>query len=99
MNIESLAAITTGPDGLVKMVVDNEDVARRVLQEADIPFSEHRVVSATLQDKPGALAELAEALANTGVNIEAIYLLQAEEGSLRFALAVDDPQNVQASVG
>ena len=96
VNIESLAAITTGPDGLVKMVVDHDDEARQVLRDSDVAFSEHRVISATLQDKPGALAELTEALANTGVNIEAIYLLNSEEGSLRFALAVDDHQGAQA---
>jgi hypothetical protein len=34
---------------------------------------------------------MTEALAATGVNIEAMYLLRAGAEGLHFALAVDDP--------
>jgi hypothetical protein len=39
---------------------------------------------------------MAEALAATGVNIDAMYLLDAEGDELRFALAVDDPDKADA---
>ena len=92
VNIETLAAFSTGPEAYVKLVVDNDDSARIVLKNAGVPFEERRIVSATLHDQPGALAQMAEALAATGVNIEAMYLLQAGSEGLRFALAVDDPE-------
>lgn len=91
VNIETLAAFSTGEEAFIKLVVDNDDVARRVLNDADVPFDERRIVSATLHDHPGALAQMTEALAATGVNIEAMYLLQASADGLHFALAVDDP--------
>ena len=91
VNIETLAAFSNGPEAQVKMVVSNDAVARRVLQESAVPYEERRIVSATLHDKPGALAQMAEALAATGVNIDAMYLLGASDEGLRFALAVDDP--------
>ncbi len=53
-------------------------------------FEERRIISAVLHDKPGALADMAEALANTGVNIEAMYLLHSSSEGLHFAVAVDD---------
>lgn len=90
VNVRSLAAITNGPEGFVKLVVDKDEAAREVLVRSGVDFQEHRVITATLEDKPGALAELAEALANTGVNIEGIYLLTADDEYLHFALAVDD---------
>lgn len=91
VNIEALAAFSTGPEAFVKLVVDNDAVARTVLENAGVPFEERRIVSATLHDQPGALAQMAEALAATGVNIDAMYLLHSSDEGLRFALAVDDP--------
>jgi hypothetical protein len=90
VNIDTMAAFTDGPEGLVKMVVDDHTAARRVLTEAGLSFDERRVVSAILHDQPGALADMAEALAATGVNIEAMYLLHSSEEGLHFAVVVDD---------
>ena len=92
VNIEALAAFSTGPEAYVKLVVDNDETARIVLRNTGVPFEERRIVSATLHDQPGALAQMAEALAATGVNIDAMYLLRASDEGLRFALAVDDPE-------
>ncbi len=93
VNIEALAAITSGPEGFVKMVVDHEDSARRVLQDAGVGYEERRIITAVLHDKPGALADMAEALATIGVNIEAMYLLRSNGDGLHFAVAVDDPES------
>ena len=95
VNIEALAAITSGTDGFVKLVVDEDEAARRVLSDAGMSFEERRVISAVLHDKPGALADMAEALANTGVNIEAMYLLHSSAEGLHFAVAVDDDETAK----
>lgn len=96
VNIEALAAITAGTDGFVKLVVDQEEAARRVLSNAGMSFEERRVISAVLHDQPGALADMAEALANTGINIEAMYLLNSNSEGLHFAVAVDDNESAKA---
>ena len=96
VNIEALAAITLGDEGFVKLVVDNEVAARRVLNDAGMSFEERRVISAVLHDEPGVLADMAEALSNTGVNIEAMYLLHSSAEGLHFAVAVDDHESARA---
>ncbi|MCP3975504.1 MAG: hypothetical protein GY720_13550 [bacterium] len=96
VNIEALAAITLGDEGFVKLVVDNEVAARRVLNDAGMSFEERRVISAVLHDEPGVLADMAEALSNTGVNIEAMYLLHSSAEGLHFAVAVDDHETARA---
>lgn len=96
VNIEALAAITLGNEGFVKLVVDNEVTARRVLNDAGMSFEERRVISAVLHDEPGVLADMAEALSNTGVNIEAMYLLHSSAEGLHFAVAVDDHETARA---
>jgi len=95
VNIEALAAVTTGPEGFVKLVVDDDTQARRVLVASGMSFEERRIISAVLHDKPGALADMAEALAATGVNIEAMYLLHSSSEGLHFAVAVDDADGEQ----
>jgi len=95
VNIETLAAVSSGPESSVKLVVNNDDAARRVLKDAGVHFEERRIVSAVLHDQPGALAQMTEALAATGVNIEAMYLLHASAEGLHFAVAVDDPDKAQ----
>ena len=95
VNIEALAAITSGPEGFVKLVVDDQHSTRRVLQDSGVSFSERRIISAVLHDKPGALADMAEALAATGVNIEALYLLHSSSEGLHFAVAVDEMDSAQ----
>ena len=95
VNLEALAAITSGPEGFVKLVVDDQHSTRRVLQDSGVSFSERRIISAVLHDKPGALADMAEALAATGVNIEALYLLHSSSEGLHFAVAVDEMDSAQ----
>jgi hypothetical protein len=63
-----------------------------VLGGAGLVFEERRVVTAIVRDRPGALAEMTEALAATGVNIEAMYLLHTGLDGMHFAIAVDDPE-------
>lgn len=93
VNIQALAAMTDGPDGYIKLVVDDESATRSVLENAGVHFEERRVIDAILHDSPGALADMAEALSETGVNIEAMYLLHSSAEGLHFAVAVDDPES------
>ena len=95
VNIEALAAMTDGPDGYIKLVVDDDSGARSVLRDAGVHFEERRVIQAILHDSPGALADMAEALAATNVNIEAMYLLHSNSEGLHFAVAVDEPNSAQ----
>lgn len=92
VNIETLAAMTDGPDGYIKLVVDDDTQTRRVLRDAGVHYEERRIINAIIHDSPGALADMAEALSNTGVNIEAMYLLHSSSEGLHFAVAVDDPE-------
>jgi hypothetical protein len=71
-------------------MANDDDVARRVLSEAGVRFEEQRVIETVIKDEPHALADMTKRLADSGVNIEAMYLLHANGDSLHFALAVDD---------
>lgn len=92
IHIEALAAFASGEEGVVRLVADDDTETRRVLHEADLRFDEHRVITTLVANRPGALAGVTESLADTGVNIDAIYLLHSNGDTQQFALAVNDPE-------
>ncbi len=90
LNIEALTTYVSGGDIVVRLMVDDDDTARRVLTEIDVPFEEQKVLATVIPNEPGALAAMTRRLASAGVNIEAMYLLHSSGEGLHFALAVDD---------
>lgn len=99
LHIEALAAFSTGDDSFVRLMADDDAVTRRVLNDAGLEFEEQRVIETVLPNEPGALAKMTHELAESGVNIEAMYLLRANGDSLHFAVAVDDHQVAVSKLG
>lgn len=91
VNIEALAAFASGEAGVVRFVADDETSARHVLRDAGLDYVEHRVIATMVPNQPGALAAMTESLADTGVNIDAMYLLHSNGEHQQFAIAVNDP--------
>lgn len=90
VHIEALALFAHGDDGMVRLMVSDVEVARRVLVDAGVRFEEQRVIETVIKDEPHALAQMTRKLADADINIEAMYLLHANGDSLHFAVAVDD---------
>lgn len=94
VNIEALAAYGHDGEGTVRLIVDDAATTRRVLEEAALRCEEHRVLTALLPHRPGELARLTRAVADAGVNIDAIYVLRANSEGVEFAIAVDDADSL-----
>ena len=99
IHIESLAAIGSDGESLVRFMPDDADATRRVLTGAGVHFEERPIIDTFLRDEPGALAEMAKRLADAGVNIDSIYLLHSNAEGLHFAVTVDDPELAKANLG
>lgn len=96
VHIEALALFAHGGDGMARLMANDVETARRVLVEAGVRFEEQPVVETVIKDEPRALADMTKRLADSGVNIEAMYLLRANGDSLHFAVAVDDHASATA---
>ena len=92
VNIEALAAYGTDGEGTVRLIVDDAATTRRVLDEAALAHEENTVLTAQLPHRPGELARLTRAIAEAGVNIDAIYVLRSTSDGLEFAVSVDQPE-------
>lgn len=73
VNVEALSISDGIHAGVVKVVVDKPDAARRALRAAELNFAEHAVLAVPLPNAPGALAALCSKLAADGLNIDYVY--------------------------
>jgi hypothetical protein len=92
VNIEALAALGYDGEGIVRMVVDDATAARRTLRESGLAAEERTVLTTFLRHQPGELARVTRRLADSGINIEALYVLRSTADGLELALAVDQPE-------
>jgi hypothetical protein len=81
----------------VRFLVDRLDKAKEALNTAKIRFSEEEVITLNLDNRPGALAEVAEKLAQSKINIRYAYAAAAED-SAKATLIVVVP-NVNKALG
>lgn len=93
VNIEALAAYGHDGEGTVRLIVDDAPTTRRVLEEAALQAEEHTVLTALLPDRPGELARLTRSVADAGINIDAIYVLNTSADGIEFAISVDQPES------
>ena len=86
--------------GKVRLLVDNPDKAKDALKNAKIRFSEEEAIAIELDNRPSALREVAEKLAQAKINIRYAYAT-ATEGSAKatVVLAVPDVAKALAVLG
>jgi hypothetical protein len=96
VNIRTIAGITAGGEGVVEFLVDNQAAATQALRQGGIPFSEVRVVVSPIPqqyiNQPGALARLAEALAEAGINVDSFYPAPGPGGQVQAVVGCSDPE-------
>ena len=73
INMSALTIAETSDYGIVRIICDNVFQAVDVLDEAGFRATKTKVLAVEVPDRPGALAELLEALGSTKVNIEYGY--------------------------
>jgi hypothetical protein len=92
INIETMCAIDTN----VVIVTDKTTEARIALNSLEIQFTTTALLSQSMPDRPGALAEFSERLGEAGVSITSIYVLSRIQGATELAFSVDDLDKARA---
>ena len=73
VNIVTLSLADTADFGIVRMIVDDHVRGAKVLADAGFAVRETEVVTATVRNEPGGMAELMEKFDAAGVDIEYSY--------------------------
>jgi hypothetical protein len=95
VNIKSVAAMVIGNQGMVRLIADDVEAARNALTEAHIRFEESEVVTTLRENRAGELADVADKLANAGVNMHAAYVVGLEGDLVELAVIADDPKKAK----
>lgn len=98
VNIEAIM-VPSGTDyGIVHLIVDRHGDALRALEERRYRTYTSRVLDMGLRNEPGALADVADRLAEAEVDIKYAYsAVSGEEG--RMILAVSDVERANELLG
>jgi hypothetical protein len=94
VNIEGLCATTAEGKAEVHLLVENAQAAREALGSGGIRVSAERdPLVVELENRPGAMRDVARKLADRGVNIEFAY---TTFGGVKLVLGVDDLDKARA---
>ena len=99
INIAGVAGATEGGSGTIAIVTNDEAGTTSALEGAGARFRQVALATASLEDKPGVLADAARKLANAGVNIEAIFPTGMEGGKITIAFGVDNAEAAKSALG
>ena len=99
INITSISGVTAGTAGALGLLTNDEAGTREVLRSAGIKSREIGLVSVSLENKPGALGEIARRLADAGVNVELLLGTGMSGSNVTVALGVDDVEAAQRAIG
>lgn len=90
VNLRALNGWVEGGDGVVRVVADKAGAAKRALAGKGWAPEEREVAELELADRPGALAEIAQALGAAGLNLEYVYLGTGNARKATLFLGVAD---------
>jgi hypothetical protein len=95
VNITGFTGATCGDTGSVALITSDEAATRRALTDGHWTYRPVELVTASVADKPGSLAQVTRLLASAGVNIEAAI----PTGMAQIAFATDNPSKAQQALG
>lgn len=97
VNIQAIM-VPSGTDyGIVHVIVDQHEAALQSLEARGYRTYTSRVLDVTLDDHPGALAQLADRLAENEIDIKYAYSAIGDRG--RLILSVSDAERARELVG
>lgn len=75
VNIRALSVADTSDFGVLRLIVDNNEKAEKVLKDNGFSVGKTNVVAVEVEDRPGGLHRILEILNGAGLNVEYMYSL------------------------
>ncbi len=92
VNIRALSLADTADFGILRLIVDRTDQAKRVLKEKGFTVGKNEVVALEVPDRPGGLGGILKALDGAGINVEYMYAFVQRSGDNAIIIfRFDDP--------
>jgi hypothetical protein len=99
VNIEGICAVETAGRGKIRLLTSNAAKAEAALKAAKIRCGREEAISVSLENRPGALGEAAQKLAQAKVNIKCVYATTGGAGPVAIILTVSNLAKAVAVLG
>ena len=91
VNIRALSIAETEAFGILRLIVNDAETAKKTLSDEGYLFKSTEVVGVKIGDAPGKLTSALEVLDNAGINVEYLYAFMARtEKHAYVVLRVED---------
>lgn len=80
INVVAMTVMDSVEHGVLRVVFDSSDKAKEILSKLNMPYNETEVLCLTLTNKSGALAAVAQKLAEAHINISYAYCTAGAKG-------------------
>ena len=91
INIRALSLADTSDFGILRLIVNDVDLGKKVLQENGFTVRKTHVVAVEVPDKPGGLHSILVVLTRENVNVEYMYAYVERSGENAILIIKFDP--------
>ena len=99
VNIVAVCAADSAGRGKIRLVVSDPARAKEALAAAKIRCGEEPALLLSMEDRPGALAQVASRLAAAKINIKCAYASTSGGGRAQIVVAVANPDKAERALG
>lgn len=99
INLANVVCLGIGDRGGAAFYANDEAGLRSALDDAGIGFKEISTVTATLDDKPGTVADAARRLGDAGVNIDLVAPMGMDGSKVTVVFGVDNVEQARTALG
>ena len=97
VNIRALSLADTSDFGILRLLVDNTDIAQTTLKENGFTVNKTEVVAVEVPDDPGGLCNILQVLDDAEVNVEYMYaFVERNAGNAVIIFRFDEVDNAIA---
>jgi len=91
INIRALSLADTTDFGILRLIVNDREAAKKALKEAGFTVGITQVIAVEVEDKPGGLAKILKLLADEGINVEYMYaFVERSSGNAVLIFKLED---------
>jgi hypothetical protein len=81
VNIRALSLADTSDFGILRLIVSDNDKAKKALKEHGFTVGKTSVVAVEVEDRPGGLNRILEILSQESINVEYMYAFVRHSGT------------------
>jgi hypothetical protein len=93
INIRALSLADTSDFGILRLIVNDHEKAKKILKEHGFTVGRTEVVAVEVEDRPGGLSSILQILYEAGINVEYMYAFVQQMCSLETGLPSSEVRN------